>query len=594
MNIRLSKTKIESYVGDVLPLRLISEENIENAAIKWTVSGKGVSIRRFDGDEEHPFSDGVLLRFDSVGESTVTAKLAGEEFVCEVLSREMRKASSDDDLNYYRGDIHTHTSLIHNHEQFVNRTSGFQSEMVEVIKKEGLLDFGVITDHADVINLYEYFRAYTAAEDAEPMRTVMFPGCESDNLIMKTDMAGRQYRAAGEVVIINADNNITAHGWDDLLDGVNAAPRPIGVFAHPQIGAWSFEFELHGENPDIVKLMRCVEMGQGNDRGCNLLHEYAFSLALDAGFRVASCSGSDVHSEWGFKAWPGKTIVMAHERSKEAITDALINNRVYASDTGNVKVKLLANGKCAPCDLDISNKYSFDLSLSYFEEDDSTKIVKCQLISDYGNKIYEVKDIKSDKIHFEIVSDSARYFYLRLIDREGRRTFSPPVWCGREFDKYVEPNLERIDSSQFTAFDEISGKDARNIIDFDVSQPWENGEKRASIIVDMKKEEEISALAYVHPTIPSKNKEDLTERSRFYAKFPRRYRVSTSLDGVKYVTRAEGGLRRYRQQEIIRFDECRARFLKFEVLSTFGEECELKQYENATLHFGGMLFFKNE
>ena len=74
--------------------------------------------------------------------------------------------------------------------------------------------------------------------------------------------------------------------------------------------------ELYGKNPDIVNLMRCVEMGQGDDKKCNLLHEYAFSLALDAGFKVGSCAGSDGHREWGFKVFPAKTIVMASGRSK--------------------------------------------------------------------------------------------------------------------------------------------------------------------------------------------------------------------------------------------------------------------------------------
>ena len=40
MSIRLSKTKIESYVGNVLPLRLISEENIENISKKGPLSSK--------------------------------------------------------------------------------------------------------------------------------------------------------------------------------------------------------------------------------------------------------------------------------------------------------------------------------------------------------------------------------------------------------------------------------------------------------------------------------------------------------------------------------------------------------------------------
>lgn len=593
MSIKLSKTKIDSYVGNVLPLWLISDSDIENADIKWSTLGDAVSIRSFADDEERPFTYGVLLRFDRVGKSTVTAVFNGEKFRCEISVREMKKASSDDELNYYRGDLHTHTTGIHKHALFVNRTEEFQSEMVNFIKEEGLMDFGVMTDHADVSSNYEYFRCYTTAEEAEPMRTVLFPGCESDNIIMKNDMVGREYRAAGEVVIINADYNKTLYGWDDLVETYKQAPCPIGIFAHPVQARWRFEFERYGHNKDIVNFMRFVEMGDGTDTSCRVLHEHALSEALDAGFRVTSSCSSDGHRQWGFKSFPGKTIIMAPERSKEAFTDAILNNRAYASDTGNVKVKLCVNGKCAPCDLALCDKYSFDVGLSYFENDESTKIVKCQVISDYGKTVYERCALTQDSLHFEIESSTARYFFLRLIDKEGRRTFSPPVWCGREFDEFKEPSIVGIKSEDFCAYDAVSGKDASALLNFDVLNPWENGEKTASITVDMKNEQKISTLAYIHPTHPQKDLADVHGRARFHAKFPRRYRISTSTDGVNYVTRAEGGFRTYVGEELIRFDECDARYLRFDVLSTVGLEYERPAYVNATLHFGGLMFFKN-
>lgn len=593
MSIKLSKTKIDSYVGDVLPLWLISDSDIENADIKWLAEGDAVSIRSFADDEERPFTYGVLLRFDRVGKATVTAVFNGEEFRCEISVREMKKASSDDELNYYRGDLHTHTTGIHKHDAFVNRTEEFQSEMVNFIKEEGLMDFGVMTDHADVSSQYEYFRCYTTAEEAEPMRTVLFPGCESDNIIMKNDMVGREYRAAGEIVIINADYNKTLYGWDDLLETYKQAPCPIGIFAHPVQARWRFEFERYGHNKDIVNFMRFVEMGNGTDTSCRVLHEYALSEALDAGFRVTSSCSSDGHRHWGFKAFPGKTIIMAPERSKEAFTDAIRNNRAYASDTGNVKVKLRVNGKCAPCDLALCDKYSFEVGLSYFEDDESTKIVKCQVISDYGKVVYEKCGLTEDGLSFEVESSTARYFFLRLIDKEGRRTFSPPVWCGREFDEFKEHSIVGIKSDDFCAYDAVSGKDASALLNFDVLNPWENGEKTASITVDMKNEQKISTLAYIHPTHPQKDAEDVHGRARFHAKFPRRYRISTSTDGVNYVTRAEGGFRTYVGEELICFDECDARYLRFDVLSTVGLEYERPAYVNATLHFGGLMFFKN-
>ena len=204
--------------------------------------------------------------------------------------------------------------------------------------------------------------------------------------------------------------------------------------------------------------MRAIEIGQGTDYNCNLNHEYAFSDALDAGFRVSTTSSSDGHTQWGFHIYPGKTVVMATENTKEAITDAFINNRTYGSETGNVKLRLSVNGKCAPCDLPLTDTYKFKLSLSYFEEDEDTKIVRCQVISDGGLDLLDIKDIDGDEIEFEVKSSTARYFFLRLTDKLARRTFTPPVWTSRPFDEYTEPSLEILDSADFTARDEVSGK----------------------------------------------------------------------------------------------------------------------------------------
>ena len=95
MPVKLSKSEIKSYVGNVLSLRLLSDENIENADIEWSVSGDAVSIRSFADDSEHPFRDGILLRFDKVGSAIVTATLDGNRYDCRVSVREMKKASSE-------------------------------------------------------------------------------------------------------------------------------------------------------------------------------------------------------------------------------------------------------------------------------------------------------------------------------------------------------------------------------------------------------------------------------------------------------------------------------------------------------------------
>ena len=161
--------------------------------------------------------------------------------------------------------------------------------------------------------------------------------------------------------------------------------------------------------PEMLRLMRGVEMGDGSERQQNLIHEYAYSAALDYGFRVSTTCSSDSHGaksadptgpKWGYKRFPGKTIIMAKEKSREAFIDALRHNRFYGCESGNIKLRYTVNGKTAPCDLDMTDSYSFHVELSYFKDDETTKPTNCRVISDGGEVLLEFNNIDFSSFDF--------------------------------------------------------------------------------------------------------------------------------------------------------------------------------------------------
>ena len=83
--------------------------------ITWRLEGDCLDLKTFtepsynqwdDGD----FTDGVLLTFLAPGEAKVIASYQGTDYVCHVVSREMKRASSEDKMEYFIGDMHVHTS----------------------------------------------------------------------------------------------------------------------------------------------------------------------------------------------------------------------------------------------------------------------------------------------------------------------------------------------------------------------------------------------------------------------------------------------------------------------------------------------------
>ena len=132
MKLALSKNKIISSVGAVLPLHIgfDSESHKELAAkyIRWSVDSDAISLRTFEGDDKKSFNNGVLLIFNKVGTANVIAELDGEKYTCSVTVNEPKRESSDGEFNYYVGDLHDHSGNYHDREQFADRTEGFQDE----------------------------------------------------------------------------------------------------------------------------------------------------------------------------------------------------------------------------------------------------------------------------------------------------------------------------------------------------------------------------------------------------------------------------------------------------------------------------------
>lgn len=595
----LSRNSIESYCGNVLPLRLLGGVEYGQEPITWRCVGDCVQMNTFAGEEKGKFTDGVLLTLLKPGKATVTAMLDGEEYVCSVSVHAIKEASSEDPMNYYIGDFHDHATATHNPEEFQNRGAGILPvDYIRQVRDEGLLDFGVVSDHACLLNDKEYYLGYSGAEEAEPMDLIVFPGAEAEVTAIEEDRFGVPHKNSGEIVVVNAKGYASTRSWEEFFARYADSPFAIAVLAHPQIvgisvkGIWNFCLEKNN-SPRFQQMIRGVEMGDGTDRSSNLINEYVYANALDHGFRVAPTCSSDSHGpEWGYHRFPGKTIIMAPEKSKEAFMDALMHNRFYASSSGNIKLKYTVNGKTAPVTLLEATKYDFHVELSYFYEDETTVPVKCQVISNGGVAVKELALDNDSSFDFTVESETATYFYLCLIDSEGRKTWSCPVWTGRAPASEPTEPLVPLSKDGCTAVDVKSGKDASVVINNNPYDPWFAEGATCSVLIDLQEPKKIAALGH-YPRIFDKIFKRLGIDTRdMIAQFPSRYEIHTSMDGVTFEKQAEGRFLVFGGEEIIRFPEHSARYVRLDVLSTTGLESARKIYADAKVAISELTVFQ--
>ena len=178
----LSREKITTYLGSVLPLMLVGGDEFNQDKITWSTDDKSiVQISRFSEKYTYggEFTNGVLLTFLKTGQAKVTARYGRKAYVCEIEVREMKHAEPAKDLNYYIGDMHDHTYNKHKLVEFSARGPELcpGTCYMKNVFEEGQLDFGAVSDHSSCLNARDFYRGYS---DAEPYgeSVVFFPGSE--------------------------------------------------------------------------------------------------------------------------------------------------------------------------------------------------------------------------------------------------------------------------------------------------------------------------------------------------------------------------------------------------------------------------------
>ena len=598
MSIRISRTEIESFVGDVAPLWLVSEENLKFARIVWSSTGDAVKVKKFSGCYHGAFGYGVLLTFMEPGEAVVTATCRDETYTCLVRSK-ARRDYSGEKMNFYKGDLHSHTSKEHVHDKFIARTEALYPDYLEYIKKENLRDLAVITDHSETIDHENFFRGFTAYDEMrEDMEPIVYPGCESEIQYVEPDRFGRLHRRSGELITLNANNFSQSNTYEEFLTAYTDSPFVIGIFPHPHIigvstkGVWDYRPRLNNSKAmrDLIKYVEVL----GNPRKENMLHEYVYSEALDGGYRVSTTCSSDFHSAWDFNAYPGATVIMAPEKTREAFTDSLLNLRAYACESGNIKLTYSVNGLTAPCDLPLADKYHFKVEIDYFEENKSTRPVRCDVISDGGVTVKSFEDVNFESFEFDVESSTARWFYLRFVDSNTKRTFSCPVFTGREVIPYKIDDLVPIDYKTLKITD-ADGSDASALVDGDTLTVWRGTAPRCSLTIDMGCVRKVSALGnYGVSIVPPPSTPETVGRvqGELEAGFPTEYVISASVDGVNFEKCAEGVFRTFTGEEIVRFAPREARYVRLDVLSTTGSRLGREAYVNIPVNIAELSLFE--
>lgn len=206
----------------------------------------------------------------------------------------------------------------------------------------------------------------------------------------------------------------------------------VASFNHPdpeQYNNWAYR------DPRVTDIITMLEVINSN----NKIHYPAFINALDHGWKVSPVCGNDNHGLAGITRQSSRTFVLATNRTKPAILDAMKNRRTYASLDKNLQARYTVNGVIMGSTLNRTGSLRFDIAIG----DAQDQITKLDIVKDGGAVVQSYAPAPDHSVHWTPAIDdtTSRYFFVRVWtarggDAPGADPANPvawlaPVWTGR-------------------------------------------------------------------------------------------------------------------------------------------------------------------
>jgi len=420
--------------GEVVEARPYGEDVFRNRIAPLAATGS-LTLRPLGG------RSAARQRRSLASAAALPAKVAGDlEVVVRVEgagepghSNPMLVREETPEYRLYWGDIHGHS--------IQSDGLGTVEEYYRYGRDEALLDFCSIADHTGHMGPGEWERAQSAAEGAnDPGRFVTFAGYELN------DEAGEKciyYRQGGQPMY--------------------RYPRDeAALFALVRAGEALLIPHQHGRGPwpypkDVVRVTEIYSIWgafeyPGNPRPCIGGGEYAGRTVLDmllAGYRPGVIGGSDCHAghpghtDWLRHTrayWCGLAAVYARELTREALWEALLARRCYATTGPRIIVGLRAGDAWMGAEVPMAatpkqaskmgaraadGERVFDIEVVGTAPLKRVTLIKngqpCVILPGEGQ-------VLRTRVSDTSAADAPAFYYLRVEQEDGEMAWSSPLW----------------------------------------------------------------------------------------------------------------------------------------------------------------------
>jgi len=241
----------------------------------------------------------------------------------------------------------------------------------------------------------------------------------------------------------NFDVFVAKNDYQSLFKQINRRPGAFALFAHPQSGdygnlAGTATFSPRADSSVVGTPLRSGPATSTNITYTNKstgTYESTYQRMLAKGYHVGISYDHDNHNTTFGRTTPGRLVVLAPTLTKADLLLALRNRRFYASDDWNTKVNFTVNGE--PMGSILQGTGNAALSVSVADDDNEAvrSITLMRGVPGNGVNAVSVATTAAGTTALTYadtnVPNSAYYYYAIILQNDGDRIVTSPIWYSR-------------------------------------------------------------------------------------------------------------------------------------------------------------------
>jgi len=356
-------------------------------------------------------------------------------------------------LHHYFGNLHAHTSYSDGNQD--SSTSGMTTPLqaFTYARQSSHIDFYGISEHnhnsAGMPSPVYYQRglqdANTATVDGE--------------FVAMYGMEWGVISNGGHMLVYGFDSLC---GWDfgtqeiyvpegnfaKLFQVINRKPGSFAYMAHPQSSDYSNlfsqTFNAAADNALVGTAMRSgpafsTNTSYSNPASSNYLTRYNDALRL--GYHIGPGIDHDTHNSVFGRQTAGRLVVLAHLLNRAEIYNALRQRRFYASDDWNAEVYFSIQNQPMGSRITAAGNPQLQVSVNDPDGENVSSITVYSGVSGSGSAPTQLTATNnSNTLTFthSISSGTEYYYYLYIIQSNGDKIWTAPIWYTRNDNVVVQ------------------------------------------------------------------------------------------------------------------------------------------------------------